>query len=146
MFSQSLSSRLPVLNLSISTFASEHSSLYANCSLGISKENITTLFPSLNAAFSAIFKANVVFPIDGLAAIRTISPFWNPDVFASKSVNPEGTPVICPLLLKSLSISRKPLSRTSLNASKSLVLLFSAISNIFFSARSKTPSTSPCLL
>ena len=132
ILSQSSSSKLPVLSFNISTLACEHKSLYANCSLDISRENITTLFPSFKAAFSAIFNENVVFPIDGLAAISTISPFWNPDVLASKSLIPDPTPVIAPLLLNNLSISKKPLSSTLESGSYSLESFFSAISKTFF--------------
>gem|GEM_PF-2030010 len=43
-------------------------SLSAIWFLPISRENIATFFPYLIAAFSAIFKANDVLPIAGLAA------------------------------------------------------------------------------
>ena len=84
--------------------------------------------------------------MEGLAAIRTISPFWNPEVLASKSFIPEPTPVISPLLLNSLSISMNPLSKTDESGSYSLESLFSAKSKIFFWAISITFSTSPPLL
>ena len=142
ILSQSSGVNLPVLRLNISTLASEHNNLYASCSFDISKENITTLFPSLKAACSAMLRAKVVLPIDGLAAISTISPFWNPEVISSKSLNPEPTPVSSPSLLNIASICSKPLSRTTLKGSKSFDDLFSDKSNIFFSAESITFSTS----
>ena len=89
-----------------------------------------------------MLRAKVVLPIDGLAAISTISPFWNPDVISSKSLNPEPTPVSSPSLLNIASICSKPLSRTTLKGSKSFDDLFSDKSNIFFSAESITFSTS----
>ena len=69
--------------------------------------------------------------------------FWNPDVLASKSFIPDPTPVMAPLLLNNLSISKKPLSSTLESGSYSLESFFSAISNTFFCAKSITFSTSP---
>ena len=56
------------------------------------------------------------------------------------------TPVISPLLLNSLSISKNPLSKTAESGSYSFESLFSAKSKIFFWAISITFSTSPPLL
>ena len=66
---QSASSNLPVLTLLLSTIDSEHKILFTSCSFYISKLNTATGTLALKAAFVAIFNANAVFPIAGLAAI-----------------------------------------------------------------------------
>jgi len=60
--------------------------LSVNCSLLISKLNIATFF-QLNHIFCAIFKANAVFHIEGLAAKITISQPFNHHILLSKLLN-----------------------------------------------------------
>jgi hypothetical protein len=52
----------------------------------ISSENTPTGWRWRIAAFSAMFRANAVFPIDGRPAMMTRSPRWNPAVYLSMSV------------------------------------------------------------
>ena len=75
----------PVRNLCESTRATEHNIRCSNASFDISSENTATVFASSMAAFSAIFIANDVFPIDGRAAMMMRSDFWKPLVSSSRS-------------------------------------------------------------
>ena len=72
-FDHSSSVISPLCTFPLSTIACAHNILFAHCSFDISRLNTTTgvLFPT--AAFVAIFSANAVFPIAGLAAISISS-------------------------------------------------------------------------
>ena len=61
-------------------------------------------FDPLFAAFRAMFSANELFPIAGLAARIMRSERWKPPVILSISVKPEGTPVTSPSEPAALSI------------------------------------------
>jgi hypothetical protein len=62
----------------------------------ISRLKTPTLFFSLTAACSAMLRAKLVLPTDGLAATTIRSLFWSPVVSASRSVKPDRTPLISP--------------------------------------------------
>jgi hypothetical protein len=64
-----------------------------SCVDAISIENTATGKPVSSATFSAILRAKEVLPIDGRPATITRSPGWRPEVIASKSEKPVGTPV-----------------------------------------------------
>ena len=51
-----------------------------------------------------MLRQNAVFPMEGRAATMISSDAWNPDVIASKSTNPLGTPVIALPLRWSVSM------------------------------------------
>ena len=72
-FSQSWSDTSPLAYFELSTIACEHRILFAHCICDISRLNTTTGTLYFVAAFVAMFKANAVFPMAGLAAIRTSS-------------------------------------------------------------------------
>ena len=72
-FSHSSSLMSPLETFWLSTIACEHRILLAHCSFDISKLNTTTGMLACTAAFVAIFSANAVFPIAGLAAINISS-------------------------------------------------------------------------
>ena len=71
---------LPLLKLEASTLACMAMSLLASCAAPISSEKMPTPFFPLRAMCSAMFSANAVLPIEGLAAIRMKSEFWKPEV------------------------------------------------------------------
>ena len=113
-FDQSSSLISPFATFSLSTIAWEHRILFAHCSFDISKLNTTTGVFALTAAYVAIFKANAVLPIAGLAAISTKSDLWNPAVLLSKSINPDATPVMCCFWLYNCSNSVNESTKISL--------------------------------
>ena len=49
-----------------------------------------------SAAFSAMFTASVVLPIEGRPAMMIKSPGCRPEVISSSCLNPVGMPVILP--------------------------------------------------
>ena len=66
----------------------------ASCSRDISMLKIPTrAFFGPNAAFSAMFSAKVVLPIEGRPAMTMRSPFCNPAVISSSFEKPVLTPV-----------------------------------------------------
>ena len=79
-FVQSSSSSFPVLTLLLSTIDSLHRILFTSCSFDISKLNTATGTFDFTAALVAMFSANAVFPIAGLAAISINSDLCNPAV------------------------------------------------------------------
>ena len=76
----------PVRILCASTRAREQSKRSSNASRDISSEKMPTTFPSTMAAFSAMFIANAVLPIEGRAARMTRSDFCKPLVISSRSL------------------------------------------------------------
>ncbi len=58
----------------------------SSASRDISSEKTPTTLPSSTAAFSAMFMAKAVLPIDGRAAMMTRSEGWKPLVSLSSSV------------------------------------------------------------
>ena len=78
--SHSFGDTLPLLIDFESTCDYMESNLLTNCSFDISSEKIATLFLSLKQTCWAMFRANAVLPIDGLAAISTRSDGCNPAV------------------------------------------------------------------
>ncbi len=91
---QSSSLSLPVRTRCWSMRPSEDIIRIASCSPGISMENTATGTCPLIAAFSAIFMAKVVLPMEGRPAMMTRSERCRPEVLSSKSSKPVGTPVI----------------------------------------------------
>ena len=65
-------------------------------SADISMLNIAHDLFDPKAAFSAIFTANVVFPMEGRPAMMIKSPGCRPDVISSSFLNPVEMPVIEP--------------------------------------------------
>ena len=116
-------------------------------SLGISRLNTKTGKSLANAAFSTIFIANVVLPIDGRAAIITKSAFCKPEVMLSKSVKPVDKPVTPPFVFWICSIRSIVdfrMSSTLLGPSP-LVSRDSAIAKTFRSAKSNSSAKPlPC--
>ncbi len=68
-------------------------------SAGISMENTSTGLPFLMATFSHRFMAKVVLPMEGRAAITTMSEGCRPEVILSSSSKPVVRPVSEPLCL-----------------------------------------------
>jgi hypothetical protein len=93
-FGQSLSLRKPVLRFVPSTKASEQSIRIPNCSFDISNEKIPIGIFFWIAAHCATLRQKAVFPMLGLPAIIIRSEGWKPAVNRSRSLNPDGTPVI----------------------------------------------------
>ena len=87
----------------LSTRAVAVSMRCTSASLDISSEKMATPCPSL-AAWAAMLRQNAVFPMEGRAATTTSSDGWKPDVSASKSTKPLGTPVIALPLRWSVSM------------------------------------------
>ena len=69
-----------------STLAREQSRRSSSASRDISNENIPTTFRSSIEAFSAMFIAKAVLPMEGRAAMMTRSERWKPLVISSRSV------------------------------------------------------------
>jgi len=59
-------------------------SLCTKFSFDISRLKKATVILFLKAAFTQIFRAREVFPIDGLPAIMINSPGWKPEVSSSR--------------------------------------------------------------
>ena len=91
---KSSSSRNPLRSRWLSMLATLDSRRRTSCSLLISRLKTPTLFFSLTAACSAMLRAKLVLPTDGLAATTIRSLFWSPVVSASRSVKPDRTPLI----------------------------------------------------
>ena len=93
---KSRSARKPSRTLRKLTREREHNMRRTSDSEVISRLNTPTgSFKSI-ATCSAMFIASEVFPIDGRAAMTTISPAWKPLVILSRSVKPVPTPVRTP--------------------------------------------------
>ena len=98
----------PLRRSSLDTRACEARKRCASSVSDISSENSATGTPASTAAYSAMFVAAALFPIDGRAASTIRLPGWNPPVSASRSVKPDGVPVSPTSVLdssSSLSIS-----------------------------------------
>ena len=78
--------RKPVRSLCESTWACEASMRMSSASFDISREKTPTTLPSRMAAFSAMFMASAVLPIEGRAAMMTRSLGWKPLVILSSMV------------------------------------------------------------
>ena len=72
---------------------------FASCTEVISMENTATGILSESPAYSAIFKAKDVLPMEGRPATMMRSPFCSPEVMRSNTVKPVGSPVTSSLLL-----------------------------------------------
>ena len=91
---QSSGSSRPVRTFCWSIRPRDESIRIASCSAGISMLKTATDNRPCIAASSTMFIANAVFPIEGRPATMTRSPRCRPAVIASRSLNPDGTPVI----------------------------------------------------
>ncbi len=78
--SHSASDKLPVRRCWESTWDSMENRRFTSCSLDISRLNIATVLFCLNATYSATFRTNAVFPMEGLAATRIKSEGCSPAV------------------------------------------------------------------
>ncbi len=65
------------------------------CSAISSEQNNTCLGSEKHVAFTARFRAKLVFPIEGLAAMMTRSESWNPSRRRSSASYCVGMPVTC---------------------------------------------------
>ena len=99
---------------------------------------IATGFSCLIAAFSAMFIASVVLPMDGRPATIIKSESCSPAVFSSKSLKPVGIPVMSPsCLANSPSFSMASLIATWMVTNDAPVRRsWSAMANTFRSASS----------
>ena len=92
----------PFRRSSLDTRAWEARKRCASSVSDISSENSATGTPASTAAYSAMFVAAALFPIDGRAASTIRLPGWKPPVSASRSVKPEGVPVSADVRLRQL--------------------------------------------
>ena len=130
----SASVRSPVRIFCASTWDSMEKRRFVSCSLDISSEKIAAHRFSLRTTCCAIFRTSAVLPIEGLAAIRIRSEFWNPAVRLSRSVNPVDSPVTLPLIWLAYSIFSIALRTIWRIGTKPEESLLWEISKIFFSA------------
>jgi len=89
-----------------------------------------------------MFRVKLVFPIDGRAATMMRSEGWNPEVIASSSSNPVGTPVTRPRRSWRFSMAWKLWCTRVLSGTNPLRTRSSAISKIARSASSSSRSAS----
>ena len=133
-----LVSNVPVLSCDKFTCDSAEIIRRTNCSAGISRLNMRTgRLVSFSPPNCAIFTANAVLPIEGRAAMIVKLPFWKPPVYESKSLKPEGNPVVfVSVFLKFSSTFEMTGGMISLIRRNSDELLLCAASKINFSASS----------
>ena len=81
-----------------------------------------------------MFSTNAVLPMDGRPAMMVRSEGWNPDVRASMSTNPLGTPVTSPLCSCSFSMVAKLPCTRSRSGTNPVWMLSSAMEKISCSA------------
>ena len=105
-----------------------------SCSRDISRLKKPMVISVFTPRCWAMFNTKAVFPIEGRAAMITRSDGWNPDVRASMSTNPLGTPVTSPLCSCSFSMVAKLPCTRSRSGTKPVWMLSSAIAKICCSA------------
>ena len=98
----------PVRSPCPGTSAARERSLEVSCSLDISRENIATVLCSVIAAFRAMFRAMLVLPMPGRAAISTSSDLLRPRMVLSRS----GRPVLRPGILLPEAAASESSSKT----------------------------------
>ena len=113
---QSSSSSLPLRTLVWSIRPSEDSIRMASASAGISILNTRMGVPVLIRAFSTIFIAKVVLPIEGRPATIIRSAGCIPEVWSSRSRKPVVRPVVCSPDSNSSSMRLRVVARIGLMA------------------------------
>ena len=82
----------PVCRFCDGISAARESSRETSCSRDISSEKIATVLPRFSPAYRAMFRAMLVLPMPGRAAIRISSDLFSPRIMRSRSERPVEMP------------------------------------------------------